>query len=173
MSTTQTKNTVNDKRIIDDFLSQDAKDNPKLNDMAHESSVYAFEYLVARSYKHSGLADAGVIALGLARLSWLLHHGREELSGLFTPSEFAVMCSALKDEVCGPGSILRLTGIVGCALGLEPDTFEDSPHAELMHKLLSLSVLETLALRDLLEEYWHVGMHKMTCAEFFSAKDLI
>ncbi|WP_395009295.1 hypothetical protein, partial [Undibacterium sp.] len=167
------KNTVSNENIIDKFLSQDAKDNPKLNAIARESSVYAFEYLFARSYEHSGLTDAGVTALGLARLNWLLHQGRLELIGLFTPSEFAVISSALEDEICGPGSILRLIGTVGYDLGLEPNFFDDSPHAYLMHKLLSLSSLQTLALRDLLEEYRHVAMRKMTCVEFLNKKGLI
>lgn len=172
MNITQNKNIASNENSTINMVNEDIECLPKIIGMILESMHYANEYTKTRPYEHTGLTEAGVTMFGLARLSWLLDEGRQELINLFTPSEFATLSSALQDEICSPSSIMNLVDIVGNELGLEPDAFEGSYHASLMHKLLSLTSLQSLALRDLLEEYWHVGMHKMTCAEFLNNKGL-
>ena len=172
MRTTQTKNTLKNQKPTVSMVNQDDECLPKVAEMILESMHFADDYTKARSYRKTGITNDGITAIGLARLNWLLEEGRRELIGIFTPAEFATMCTGLQDEICELSSLNKIVGVVADDLGLDPDTYEESPHADLINRLLALSTLQSVALRDLLEEFWHVGMHTMSCAEFLNKKGL-
>lgn len=172
MSTTQIQNTVNVEELATNMVNQDAEGFTKYGEMILESMHFADRYTKARSYKKTGITESGTTAIGLARLNWLLEEGRLDLNGYFNPSEFAILCSSVQDEICELSSIMKLVDVVANYLGLDFYTYPESPYADLMNRLMSLSALQSLALRDLLEEYWHLRMHKMTCAEFLKKKGL-
>jgi hypothetical protein len=126
----------------------------------HEALTYSLEwtdnYVGGHCFKNAGMTEAAALTLAAARLEWLLYECMRGLNGLVTVDDFSVLCNTIQGDIATPGDF-RLEAMVAGEFGLDVDTYRESEHGPLIDKLLGLSQLQQLALRDLVERYWYVG----------------
>lgn len=131
------------------------------------SLQWADAYTNARCFEKAGMTPVATATLASARLEWVLHEGRSALNNVITVDDFNVLCNTFLGEIALPEDYASLATPVADEFGLEPDTYEESGLAPLLDKLMGLSLLQRIALRDLVERFWYVGKVEFSSYEAF------
>lgn len=128
---------------------------------ALEMTIYnARTYLQTHTFDMAEQGDesmAATVKFAVARLEWLLDEARQEISGLFTKEEFNMLLNCFQGEFLTPDDCQRMASSLCDELGIELDRYRESGLAELIDKLLALTVPQRAALADALEVAWHSG----------------
>lgn len=121
-------------------------------------------YLRDRTGGSMGLSQAQAAYLGAARLNWLLATTRASLSGLFTFEDISTLLTCFQSEAFFPHQIETMAETLCDEQGIEVGEVDDSHVAPLVAKLLALVPAQRLALADVLEQTWHVGLKQQKVA---------
>lgn len=173
MINNQTLTSLQVETRIKNMLNRQAENFNRLDETIRSSLHRADTYTDSHLYTDIGLTETAVMTIGLARLDSILEQGRHDLHGLISPEEFRMLSSTLQDEIAPPNELGKLITVFANDMNLDADSYKNSPFGPFVDKLLGLSRLQLLALQDLLEEYWNVAMHEMTCKEFLKLKGLL
>jgi len=93
--------------------------------------------------------------LAMARLEWILRQGRLALNGLITEGEFRTLCDVFNSEIATPDEIEYMANAVAAEFDIEYDGYKEHPLGPLLDKLLTMSPIQKLALRDLVQRFWY------------------
>lgn len=134
------------------------------------SSQLTLAYLDERTWNDEDVDARVVVSLAVARLSWLLQRGREQLSGRFDEDDLQVLMTCFQNEIFSPENIRRIPTSVCDEYGIDLDRYQKSRLGPLVDKILDLDRLGLVALADALEQAWRgVGKKKAFGAEAFEA----
>ena len=136
------------------------------------SLEWADAYTSKRDYEKVGMTPAAATTLAAARLEWLLRQGVQALQGVISEREFVVLCNAFQGELAVPEDYASLASPVADDNGLDPDTYQESSMGPLLDKLMGLSVLQSIALRDLVERFWYEQKNFESVEDFMKANGL-
>lgn len=132
-------------------------------------------YLRDRTGGSMGLSQAQAAYLGAARLNWLLATTRASLSGLFTFEDISTLLTCFQSEAFFPHQIETMAEALCDEQGIEVGEVDGSAVAPLVAKLLALVPAQRLALADVLEQTWHVGLklQKVAPAAFLESLGIV
>lgn len=135
---------------------------PDVSLPVQEALLYSFplaaDYISQHSYGNSPASRQVAGVLGTSRLQWLLERTRDSLSGRFTRDEVIALLDCNQDGVYFPDRFTDLATELCEHLGIELEELEQTRVFALVKKLLALTDVERVALADLLEMTWHIGM---------------
>jgi len=130
------------------------------------------EYLQERAGHPMGLSQVQAAYMGAARLNWLLTSTRATLSGLFTSEDISMLLNCFQGEAFFPHQIETMAEALCDDQGVEVGEVAHSHVAPLVAKLLALVPAQRLALADLLEQTWYVGLNQQQVAPAAFLKSL-
>lgn len=134
------------------------------------SAQLTLAYLDERNWDDEDVDARVVVSLAVARLSWLLQRGREQLSGRFDEDDLQVLMNCFQNEIFSPENIRRIPTSVCDEYGIDLDRYQKSRLGPLVDKILDLDRLGLIALADALEQAWRgVGEKKVFGAQAFEA----
>lgn len=166
----------------DDF-STDIRICSMISDDADVDSFYVEQALIrslpwsdshvgSHCFRRAGMTEIATFTLAAARLEWLLQESVHGLDGVIGVDDFSMLCDAIKGEIASPGDSTLAT-VVADENGLDPETYSQTEFRPLMDKLVELSHLQQLAVRDLVERYWHVGINEyVSMREYLKANGI-
>lgn len=129
-------------------------------------------YLQERAGNSMGLSQDQAAYMAAARLNWLLTSTRASLSGIFTSEDLSLLLGCFQGEVFFPHQIDTIAEALCDDQGIEHGEVPDSHIAPLVAKLLALVPVQRLALADLLEQTWYVGLKQQQVAPAAFVKSL-
>jgi hypothetical protein len=138
-----------------------------LDQVLRSSLQWADAYTSNRHFEKVGMTPDATTTIAAARLEWLLQEGRRTLSGVISVRDFVVLCNTFQMELAIPEDYASLASQVANDNGLDTDNYQESGMGPLLDKLMGLSVLQSAALRDLVERYWYIGVHASGSIEMF------
>ncbi len=131
------------------------------------SSEFADVYATKHYFKHAGMTPDATATVAMGRLEYALRKGRQELAGIITEEDFNVLCNTFQGEIAAPSDFKSMASDVANEFGVDGDTYKGSIVESLLEKLVGLSYLQQLALRDLTEQYWYMGSHETSSIRDF------
>ena len=93
------------------------------------------------------------VARSLAAYEWILNEGRKDLCGVISADLFLRLCDTYLGDKLDPSELNNLAGRVLDHAGWDDD--ETRPFPAFAEKLMSLSSLQSLALREMVERFWY------------------
>jgi hypothetical protein len=105
--------------------------------------------------EHSEESPEAMNTLAMARLEWILRQGRNALNGLITEDEFRTLCDVFSYDLATPDDTEDMAGAVADQYGIEYDGYEKTELGPLLTKLMTMSAIQKLALRDLVQRFWY------------------
>jgi len=115
-------------------------------------------YLQTHADNSMGLSRDQAAYMAAARLNWLLVSTRTTVSGIFTSEDFSMLLNCFQGEMFFPHHIDTIAEALCDDQGIERDEVDGSHIAPLVQKLLALTPSQRLALADVLEQTWYVGL---------------
>lgn len=175
MNTNINENGLDRSIRISRMISENSEDENSffLTEALEFSLEWSDAYFQQRFFKRICMTYDAVATLAAARLEWLLRAGATSLNGVVSIDDFIVLCNTFQDSIASPADLMNPASYVADDLGLEPDTYRESIFGPLIDKLAGLSVLQQVALRDLVERYWYIGAHEFpSMSEFLIANGI-
>jgi hypothetical protein len=93
------------------------------------------------------------VARSLAAYQWILNEGRKDLRGVISADLFRRLCDTYLGEKLDPSELDNLAGRVLDHAGWDDD--ETRPLPAFAQQLMSLSSVQSLALREMVERFWY------------------
>lgn len=144
----------------------------------HQALTFSLEwadaYKTTHCFERVGMSFDATATLAMARLEWVLRKGREELSGVIDENDFGVLCNTFQAEMAIPDDFRSMASALADDLGIDGDKYEQSSLAPLLDKLIGLSAIQQVALRDLVEQFWHGGRQEFdSVGDFLKANGIV
>jgi hypothetical protein len=124
-------------------------------------------YLQARADNSMALSPLQASYLAVARLDWLLVSTRATLSGIFTSEDLSMLLNCFQGEVFFPKQIDTIAEALCDDQGIGSGEVDGSHIAPLVQKLLALTLAQSMALADVLEQTWYVGLKQQVAPAAF------
>ena len=132
----------------------------QLKESLRQRSTYWQGYLGAHHFASLGAGEdvkQSQTQHALARLEWMLDEGREQISGLFSREDFALLAHHVQGDFNATRSGYEYAACICTELKIDFEHFEESEHAGLVKCLLALTASQSAALSDAIEVGWHSG----------------
>jgi hypothetical protein len=132
----------------------------QLKESLRQRSVYWQCYLGAHHFESLGAGEdvkRSQTQHALARLEWMLDEAREQISGLFSRDEFALLAHHVQGDFNATRSGYDYAEGLCTELRIDFEHLEESEHASLLKRLLALTASQSSALSDAIEVGWHSG----------------
>jgi hypothetical protein len=114
-----------------------------------------YAYQKTHSIEDTAGIHGAMANLAMARLEWAMEQGRKALDGLITEEEFVTLCNVFNCDLATPYDTENMASHVAHEFGIECDTYRETSFAGLLDKLMALSAIQKLALRDLVQRFWY------------------
>ncbi|MEK6668654.1 MAG: hypothetical protein AABZ19_07545 [Pseudomonadota bacterium] len=132
----------------------------QLKESLRQRSTYWQGYLGAHHFASLGAGEdvkQSQTQHALARLEWMLDEAREQISGLFSREEFALLAHHVQGDFNATRSGYDYAAGICTELQIDFEHLEESEHASLLKRLLALTASQSAALSDAIEVGWHSG----------------
>lgn len=132
----------------------------QLKESLRRQQPYWQNYLAAHEFESLGECEdvkQSQTQHALARLEWMLDEGREQISGLFSREDFALLAHHVQGDFNATRSGYEYAACICTELKIDFEHFEESEHAGLVKCLLALTASQSAALSDAIEVGWHSG----------------
>lgn len=118
------------------------------------SEAWYDAYIQKHTYEAKAFTSEVTSRLAIARYEWLLSTVRERIFSIFTDEELYDVAKSLQRELAIPKDYSLAVAIAEDNFVLW-ENYSRSNYRALIDKLLALTPLEDLALRDIIEPFWH------------------
>lgn len=134
-----------------------AKEDKIIEEAVRLSSDWHNRYIEEHTYEFKRFTSEVTICLAIARYEWLLSTTRKAVLDRFSDAELYEIATTLQYELAIPNdySIARAVADDNEVLW---KNYPQTRFASLIEKLLALTPLEDMVVRDLVEQFWH-GIH--------------
>lgn len=125
-----------------------------VNDAIILSADWRDKYLDRHTYVVKKITPEVTVQLALARYEWLLSTARNSILSNFSDDELYLVAISLQSELAIPNDYPLARAVADDNFILWKD-YQQSQYATLINKLISLTPLEDMAIRDILEPFWY------------------
>lgn len=125
-----------------------------INEAVDLSLPWYDEYIRRHTYELKRLTPDVTKFLAIARYEWLLSTAKNSVLSTFSDSELYEVTISLQRELAIPNDY-PLARAVADDNWIVWEKYKSSKFAELIDKLLLLTPLEEMALRDIVEPFWY------------------
>lgn len=132
----------------------------QLKESLRRQQPYWQNYLAVHEFESLGECEDVKLSQtqhALARLEWMLDEGREQISGLFSKGDLALLAHHVQGDFNATRSGYEYAAGICTELKIDFENFEESEHAGLVKCLLALTASQSAALSDAIEVGWHSG----------------